>query len=268
MGRAKGITRLFRLRRAMTDKSLQKRPGNGHDGGEGESLAANAAGTYNDRSRRVAWLSTIAIAGSIYYAVAVVVLHALRPEYDPLSRVTSNYAVGPYGYLMTATFFAIAAGLMALSLGLSQTLAPLAQSRVSLALLVAAGVGAIVAGVFPTDVTPTDAPITATGVVHILAGVTAFLCIVVAAVRISMRLDRDPQWRAFRRLALLLAFSILVGFIVSIVAQPLGGRGIGQRIFLGTVLVWLLYMAVRLRTAANLAQSEGASSAAHVGGSA
>ena len=75
------------------------------------------------------WLATIVISCVTYYAVAVVALHVLRPEYDPVSRVTSNYAVGPYGYLMTATFFAFAAALFVLSFGLSRVLATPAQSR-------------------------------------------------------------------------------------------------------------------------------------------
>jgi hypothetical membrane protein len=197
-----------------------------------------------------AWLATIVIACVTYYAVAVVALHVLRPEYDPVSRVTSNYVVGPYGYLMTATFFAFAAALFVLSFGLSRVLAMPAQSRLGLALLVAAGLGVVVAGIFPTDVTPDDSPVTATGVVHILAALAAFVCVVVASLLVSKNVDRDPRWRAFRRPAFMLAIAILAGFAVFVVAQPLGGRGIGQRIFLGTVLLWIFFMAVHLRAAA------------------
>lgn len=213
-------------------------------------------GTIRDRgARRDAWLEGIVIACVAYYVVAVVALHVLRPEYDPVSRVTSNYAVGPYGYLMTATFFALAAALLALSLALSRTLVQQARTRVGLALLVAAALGVIVAGILPTDVTPDDSPVSATGLVHILAGVSAFLCITVAALVVSRKLDRDPKWRAAKQPALLLAFAIVVGLVISIVAQPLGGRGIGQRIFLGTVLLWLLFMAARLGRAAKPAPS-------------
>jgi hypothetical membrane protein len=198
--------------------------------------------------RRAEWLGAIVIACVTYYALAVVALHVLRPEYDPISRVTSNYAVGPYGYLMTATFFAIAAALLALSFGLSRTLASTARSRVGFALLSAAGAGAVIAGVFPTDVTPDDSPVTIIGGVHILAGVAAFVCVTAGTLLVSRRLDRDPEWRASRRPAFFLALVIVAGFLLSVIAQSLGGRGIGQRFFLGTVLLWLLFMAIRLRT--------------------
>ena len=53
------------------------------------------------QAKQVAWLALIAIGGIVYFIVAVVVLHFLRPEYNPINHAVSNYAVGPYGYLIT-----------------------------------------------------------------------------------------------------------------------------------------------------------------------
>ena len=47
------------------------------------------------QAKHVAWLALIAIGGIVYFIVAVVVLHFLRPEYNPINHAVSNYAVGP-----------------------------------------------------------------------------------------------------------------------------------------------------------------------------
>jgi Protein of unknown function (DUF998) len=86
------------------------------------------------QARQVAWLALIAIGGIIYFFVAVIILHFLRPEYNPVNHAVSNYAVGPYGYLMTAAFYALALSVFALALGLTRSIALTNLSWVSVLL--------------------------------------------------------------------------------------------------------------------------------------
>ena len=44
----------------------------------------------------------------------IAALHFLSPEFDPIQRPTSEYAVGPYGYLTTSAFIAMSVGVDAL----------------------------------------------------------------------------------------------------------------------------------------------------------
>src|SRR6266480_7072785 len=81
------------------------------------------------QAKQVAWLALIAIGGIIYFIVAVLVLHSLRPEYNPINHAVSNYAVGPYGYLMTAAFYVLALSIFALALGLFRSIALTKLSR-------------------------------------------------------------------------------------------------------------------------------------------
>src|SRR5258708_36658281 len=62
--------------------------------------------------------SYITLSSVVYYSTAIVLLHVLRTDFDPGYRYLSEYAVGPYGALMTSTFFALSAGSWALSFGL------------------------------------------------------------------------------------------------------------------------------------------------------
>ena len=62
--------------------------------------------------------SYITLSSVIYYAVAILILHLLRTDFDPGYRYLSEYAVGPYGALMTSMFFVLSAGSVALAIGL------------------------------------------------------------------------------------------------------------------------------------------------------
>ena len=63
------------------------------------------------------WLAFIAIGGILYFVVAIMILHVLRPDLNPIRRAVSNYAVGPFGLLMTIAFFTLALSEFALALG-------------------------------------------------------------------------------------------------------------------------------------------------------
>ncbi|HWM70482.1 MAG TPA: hypothetical protein VNO35_28180 [Steroidobacteraceae bacterium] len=47
------------------------------------------------------FFATAAIICFCYGAFALALLHFLRPDYAPASNFISNYAVGPYGWIMT-----------------------------------------------------------------------------------------------------------------------------------------------------------------------
>ncbi len=52
--------------------------------------------------KQSSWLALIAIEGIIYFVVAIMALHVLRPELKPITHAVSNYAIGPFGFLMTS----------------------------------------------------------------------------------------------------------------------------------------------------------------------
>src|SRR5437867_4074144 len=78
--------------------------------------------TGGEERKRTARLNAVAsyftLSSVVYYASAIVLLHVLRTDFDPGYRYLSEYTRGPYGALMTSTFFALSTGSLALSLGL------------------------------------------------------------------------------------------------------------------------------------------------------
>jgi uncharacterized protein DUF998 len=149
------------------------------------------------QAKDVACLALIAIGGIVYFVVTVVVLHFLRPEYNPINHAVSNYAVGPYGYLMTSAFYALALSVLALALGLFRCLVLTDLSRVAILLLCLASSGMIVMGIFPGDVHALHPPATITGVVHWIAAGISFLSIMIAAFLLSSFFKMDERLQVF-----------------------------------------------------------------------
>jgi len=204
--------------------------------------------------RQLAWLALIAIGGIVYFVVAVLILHFLRPDYNPINHAVSNYAIGPYGYLMTAAFYALALSVFALALGLARSMVLTDQARVAVMLLNLASVGMIVMGIFPGDVHALHPPATITGVIHWTAAGVSFASIMIAGFILSRCFKTDERWQAFQRSTLVLAMAMVVALLAYGVLALVGWIGVGQRIYIAVSLMWLLFVAVVLRSIASISR--------------
>ena len=196
-----------------------------------------------DQAKQVAWLALIAIGGIVYFIAAVVVLHFLRPEYNPINHAVSNYAVGTYGFLMTAAFYVLALSVFAMALALFRSVAPTNQSRVAMLLLCLAGSGMVVMGIFPGDVHALHPPATIAGIIHWTAAGISFLSIMITAFLLSSSFKRDVRFQAFKRPCFLLALAMVGALLLYGILALVGWIGIGQRIYIAVCLLWLLVLA-------------------------
>lgn len=193
----------------------------------------------------VARLGLVAMGGTVIAVALIAVLHVLNPGLHPAQRPTSEYAVGPFGYLMTAAFVSWSVATWALITGLRRHLPAQATSRVGIGLLSMWGVGLLVAAMFPID--PEGAATTTAGTVHSLAGPLTFISLVTGMVLISRRLKRDERWIATHRVVWPLALITIPEFLVGGVTRAAGaGAGIAQRVMLLTVASWFVLVAHRL----------------------
>jgi len=106
--------------------------------------------THIRRANQPARIAFIAMVGISYFLTAVIALHFLRADYDPVSRFVSEYAVRSYGFLMTSAFFGLSLGSLALVIGLCQGVSRSERSWIGLILLGTWGVAILMAGIFPT----------------------------------------------------------------------------------------------------------------------
>src|SRR6476646_2024128 len=86
-------------------------------------------------TRQAARIATVSMISIIYFAAAIVALHLLRPDHNPVSQPTSEYAVGPYSFLMTSAFFSMSLASLTLVVAFFQGIPEWARSRIGLALL-------------------------------------------------------------------------------------------------------------------------------------
>jgi MFS family permease len=144
-------------------------------------------------------LAVVAMAGLSYVLLALVALHVLRPDLNPISSPISEYAIGPNGLLFTSALLTWGGASLVLAFGLHWGVAPSGQSPTGLVLLVVFGVGLIVAGIFPMDVPfpPEDfSPerFTAAGATHIISATIATVSIPLAALLLSKGFAADARW--------------------------------------------------------------------------
>jgi hypothetical protein len=212
--------------------------------------------TSGGERRALRVLALLAIVGIAAFLLSLAALHFLRPDVNPVLEPMSNYAVGPYGFLLTAAD--IGSGLAALSLmfGLYLGIAPRGRSYVGLFFLGVYGVSALLAGFFPIDV---GGEATTVGTIHNIVGNIAFFVFPIAAILLSLGMGKDERWRSFRRTALAVSFAAVLTVILTIVGSNIGLFGLTQRLANFTVLLWILLVGLRLRSVAQGALARQAS---------
>ncbi len=198
--------------------------------------------------RTIKQLASLGLVAIAYFVAIIVVLHFLRPEQDALRRPTSDYAVGPYGWLMTSALLGMALACLSLAAGLYRGVSEPARSRLGLALIGGVWVvGLLIAATFPIDLE--GAPRTTSGTIHQINGPLGFLSLTIGVLLISLGFRHDEKWSALHRPTLVLALAMLALSIVNGASIRLGFGypGLGQRILLAIFVTWFVLTAVHLR---------------------
>jgi hypothetical protein len=153
-----------------------------------------------------------AAALALAYQALLLLLIALRPDLDPSWHTISEWALGPYGWVMTAAFLVSAASYGALLVAVRREVRG-HLGMIGLALLLVCTIGTFGVGLFTTD--PLDHPvaITAHGTLHTLFGSSALLLLPFAALAINLSLARNEHWVEARRLLHVTAFIPLIGLL-------------------------------------------------------
>ena len=163
------------------------------------------------------------------------------------SGAPAEYAVGPFGYLMTSAFLSLSMGTWALVLGLGRDLPHRGLLRIGIIFLALWGVGLLVAAAFPID--PEGAPQTLAGTIHGINGPLIFLSLMIGMNLVSRGFKSDPRWRQIHRFAAALALLMIPEFVVGGVARARGsGAGLAQRLLILTFATWFLLVAAQLRS--------------------
>ena len=212
-------------------------------------MATQSAATAATISQNAA---RFAIATIVTYQGLLFLLIFLRPDLDPSWHTISEWARGPYGWVMSTGFLISALSYAALFVTLRSHLRG-AFGRIGQGMLLACVIGTIGVGIFTTD--PLNAKsLSTTGLLHIVSGTTALVLLPFAALFINLSLAlRNAAWLIARRTLLGTGGLPLFGFATfalytAIRVAPLGPDAYGPGVNIGwpprfaffTYMVWLV----------------------------
>jgi hypothetical membrane protein len=176
---------------------------------------------------------------------AVMLLHIVRGEIDPLRRVMSEYANGSHGPIMTVVFYAFGLTSLALAVRLLRAFEHRRTARLISLLLGLAGVSLIASGVF--EVERPLIPDSLEEVIHSYASISAFVVLVSAMLLLSHETRRDPRWWTFRWPSTALAIGAAAAAAATPLTTQTNWSGGVQRVLGLTVLLWFLLTALHVR---------------------
>ena len=192
------------------------------------------------------------VAGTLLSLIAMVALHLLRSDYT-LRSFLSEYAVGPFGFLVAAAAYELAATFLMLLFGLRLSVHPSGFLTASCVLIGVMIICVCVCAVFPIDLFPPDGSrptLTRAGIIHLVSSALLFLSLIALILTLPSAYKHDEKWRAFSQTTLFLGFLILMSFL-GLILVPFYLRGLAQRGMFLVILIWLLLTGLRLRQPPN-----------------
>lgn len=190
----------------------------------------------------VPWLTEVGVGAFLATAVLLLVL---RPDYDPLRRYLSEYAVGPGGWAMRVGFVLLGLASLNLAAGFRGDPGPADGRAIGWALAVW-GAADLAAAFFPVDLQG-EAPTTA-GVLHLVAAGVGFVALFVAMALAVSRFRRSDRWSDLASLTRGFAIATPAAFVLEAsLFSTLGWMGLGQWPLYGLAAGWLLLLARRFR---------------------
>ena len=173
---------------------------------------------------------------SLLSVILVVLLHVLKPEYEPSWRFLSEYAVGNHGWVMGVAFFTLSLACLALFAALRTEVRGI-LGALGLFFLFTAAIGLGMAAFYAMDpITIDPSQATETGKMHALAGMIGIPSMPLSALLLSFNLARRPGWTGVRTTLLwaasLTLASLVAMFVVIGTLLPQNG-GFGPAVFVG-----------------------------------
>jgi len=197
----------------------------------------------------------LAIVATVSYQILLIVLIFVRPDLAPSWHTISEWAIGPYGWTMSAAFLISALSYAALFVMLKSQLHG-TMGRLGLGILLICVIGATGVGIFRTDPMPLHFPLSARGTLHAIFGTSQLALLPFAALLINLSLARNNEaWRSARRVLLWTSGLPLLGFLSfavysAIFVFPLGPAAYGPGVNIGwpprfafiTYMLWVVIL--------------------------
>lgn len=183
-------------------------------------------------------LAAAAVLGPLLFGTTALVAPLLQPGEGIVDGSISSFAVGRYGWVLRSTFFLLGVGSLALVWGLRATMARSEAGSAGEALVGIWGVGAILGGVYPAD--------EANGDVHTFVVTVGFVAIVAGVLVLAHAFGDDPAWHRLAPLSAAFGVTATVTCLLTALMMRTSWFGIAERLFIATVLAWLVLAGLHL----------------------
>jgi hypothetical membrane protein len=175
----------------------------------------------------------------LVYLVAAITLHLLPTGFNPVTHELSDYANGPYGWLMTVGFLGLGLGSLLLVWILARGHDAGLLSPATLLLLGVWGAARFLAAFFRDDL-PGAVP-TVHGRIHNVLGM----------ILASRGFRRESRWSSLSRLSLVLGVLALIATLLFVGGVESSSPthpvlGLSERVFYVCAIVWLLLVGSRI----------------------
>ena len=191
-------------------------------------------------------LGRIGVVATVACGAAIVLMHVVQPDMDPVDVAVSYYMNGRLGRVLGFGLVVLGIGSLALAAGIRALLGD-ARPRAGLWLFALWAIGAILGGIFPPDpYGQWDRPPSVPGMIHGVAGIVAFLAFSPGAWLLSKGVS---TWTAngapARMLAPLAGLSLLVLLLLFVCMAPVFADrppfalGLVERVLLALNLGWI-----------------------------
>jgi hypothetical protein len=174
----------------------------------------------------------VAIGAVAWHGFALVALHVLAPQVNPLADMVSAYLGTPYQLMARSTFLAFAVALAALVLGLRSFLPPGVLPKVGVVLLGLAVIGFVGVAVAPGAALYFAIPTQPATIIGMLL--------------LSLALRREARWRPAGGALVAISIALLGLFVLVIVLRILVEQGLGglaNRVVVVLIYAWVVLVA-------------------------
>jgi hypothetical protein len=189
-------------------------------------------------------------AAGCLFALLLLGLHLVEPEFDPTWRFVSEYALGGAAWMMTLAFVGLAISLLAAALSVVRHIRTI-FGFIGLVILALAAAGFLLAAAFETDpITTAMDGYTFSGRMHVFGASLDYSP--VGMLLTGWALSRTQGWRHLRRRMMItasIAFLLMIGFTA---ALPPDGH-FGPGVYSGLIGRFLLLSNVGWITAVSFA---------------
>ena len=198
----------------------------------------------SDRYQR--FLAICGIIAPIIFIIILIIASLLRPDYSHLTNFVSELgAVGaPYAIIQRINFVLTGILIVAFTFGLHRGIGDGKGSIIGPLLVAIFGLSAVMSGIFSTD---TIQPGSFSDIMHSMSSAIGSVAAIIAFFTISERLEKDILWKPYRSFSIVIAIVAIIGSVVGVgILGAIGIPGLGQRLFLAVLFLWIEVMAIRL----------------------